>query len=52
MNDKKYIYKSIRDGSVNAWDRECELLDNGFERIDDRYEGGLLIAVYRKEAVK
>lgn len=48
-NEKRYCYKSIRDGSVNAWERHCELIDAGFERVDDRYEGSQLIAVYRKE---
>jgi hypothetical protein len=51
-NEKRYCYKSIVDGSINAWERHCDLIEAGFERVDDRYDCGRLIAVYRKEATK
>lgn len=47
---KKYVYKSIIDGSVNAMEREDALLDDGYERYEDTtMPNGRLVARYRKE---
>lgn len=49
---KKYVYRSIIDGSVNAMDREDALLDDAYERTDDKYlPSGRMMACYRKEVV-
>jgi translation elongation factor EF-Ts len=41
------IWKSIIDGSINAWERECELLEQGYERMDDRFNLGRKVCRYR-----
>ena len=50
QTQKKYVYKSIIDGSVNAMEREDALLDDGYERYEDTtMPNGRLAARYRKE---
>jgi len=48
-NSKKFgeVWKSIADGSINAWEREIELLEKGFERMDDAFINGVRFAKYR-----
>jgi len=41
------VWKSIVDGSINAWERECELLEQGYERMDDQLNLGRKVCRYR-----
>ena len=54
MNDKVFgeVWRSIAEGSVNAWERECDLLGKGFERMDDIFINGVRWAKYRLLIVK
>jgi len=54
VNNKEFgeVWKSIADGSVNAWERHIELLELGFERMDDVFINGVRWAKYRLLIVK
>lgn len=54
MNNKEFgeVWRSIAEGSVNAWERECDLLEKGFERMDDVFISGVRWAKYRLLIVK
>ena len=41
------VWKSIVDGSINAWEREQELLEKGYERMDDEFSLGRKVCRYR-----